>query len=91
VPNRSPNSDPADDLIVDALEAALAVIRELPNSPQARALRAQARTYKRLLTKWEGARPTSAQVDTLFALVTELRETATAAQLGRVPPSDRLP
>jgi len=83
--NPSPDGHSVDGVIVGALEAAFAVIRELPNSPHARALRAQARTYERLLTKWEAARPTNAQVDTLFALVTELRETAAAAKLVQGP------
>jgi hypothetical protein len=57
---------------VDALSEVFRMLDERGSTARARELRAEARFYERAIRRWETVPPSSAQIDAMFDLVTEL-------------------
>jgi hypothetical protein len=86
-------------LLEDSLADTLDLLRDLPDSPKVRDLRAQVGTYRRAIERWVTVRPSHEQRDALRDLVVELRERALETRASEaatpiegvpsVPPSNR--
>ena len=71
---------------VDALAEVFEMIVDLPPSPHARALRAKADSYQRVIDRWRAIPPTAPQHEALLELVDELRVQVRGAVVGDIEP-----
>jgi hypothetical protein len=67
-------------LLEDSLAATLDVLRDLPESPKVRDLRARVDTYRRAIERWVTVSPGQGQRDALRELVLELHTRALETQ-----------
>jgi hypothetical protein len=73
-------------LLEDSLAATRELLRDLPDSPNVRDLRARAETYGRTIERWGTVRPSKAQRDALRDLVLELHTLALGVHGGAQSP-----
>jgi hypothetical protein len=63
-------------IIEDSLAATLELLRDIPDSPKVRDLRARVETYRRTLGRWPAVKPSKDQRSALRELAIELYERA---------------
>jgi hypothetical protein len=72
-------------VIEDSLAATLELLREVPDSPKVRDLRARVETDRRTLARWPAVKPSKDQRNALRELATELYERAQALHVSEAP------
>ncbi len=81
-----------DAILEDSLASTLDLLRDVPESPTVRGLRARVRTYRQTIQRWVSVRPSQAQRDALRDVVRELHGLALELQASETrTPVDGVP